>query len=308
MRKLSTEDFKERAIIAHKGKYDYSKVEYKGSREKVEIVCPKHGSFFQTPDKHLNKKDGCPRCANETRNTPKTTNQFILEAKEIHKEEYDYSKTSYINNCTKVTIICKKHGEFLQSPSHHLAGNGCPECSKEKISKALRGSWEELEKRFIAKYGNKYDYSKVEYKSVDTKVKIYCKECQKYFWQTPYNHLDHEHKECCGNSRAEKIICSFLKKNGINYIAEHTFSDLKDKGFLRYDFYLPEKNLLIEYDGAQHFLFPNTLHKSRDEFESQQKRDKLKTEYAEKNNINLLRINYKDFDNILAILQEKLII
>ena len=107
MKRLTTEEFIEKARAIHGDKYDYSKVVYKTSQEKVIIVCPKHGEFLQRPNCHLNGA-GCPKCCN---NTKKTAESFIEDARAIHGDKYDYSKVEYVNNKIPVCIICPKHGE-----------------------------------------------------------------------------------------------------------------------------------------------------------------------------------------------------
>lgn len=127
----SQEKFIQEAIIIHGDKYDYSKVKYKNSSSKVCIICPQHGEFHQSPNKHI-RGQGCPQCGGSQNYD---TNGFIERAKTVHNDKYDYSKTEYINNRSKVCIIChqhdknnNEHGEFWQEASSHLSGNGCPKC------------------------------------------------------------------------------------------------------------------------------------------------------------------------------------
>lgn len=115
--------------------YDYSKVEYKGAHEKIIISCKVHGEFKQQASAHL-KGQGCPKCAKlkQSKLISKTTNIFAEEAKYIHENKYDYSKTIYKKAVEKVTITCPIHGDFKQTPSNHLNGSGCPKCSHEYSS------------------------------------------------------------------------------------------------------------------------------------------------------------------------------
>lgn len=108
----------------HGNKYDYSKVVYTNSRTKIEVICKNHGSFFQTPSHHLQGR-GCPACQG---NNTKTTEECVQEFTQLHGDTYDYSGVQYVNNVVKVEIICKEHGSFLQRPSDHLMGHGCPKC------------------------------------------------------------------------------------------------------------------------------------------------------------------------------------
>ena len=122
-KKLTTEQFIERAISVHGDRYDYSKVNYINTTTKIEIICQKHGSFFQRPYGHLEGK-GCAYCSG---NVNLTTKEFITIAKKIYGKKYDYSKVNYVNNKTKVTIVCPEHGEFLISPSKTLGTRNSPD-------------------------------------------------------------------------------------------------------------------------------------------------------------------------------------
>ena len=121
---LSVEQFIYRAQGVHGTTYDYSLASYINSKTQVEIICKEHGSFWQVPSSHL-KGCGCPA---HWSNTLKTTFQFLENAKKVHDTVYDYSLVMYITAKTKVEIICKEHGSFWQTPSHHLTGHGCPSC------------------------------------------------------------------------------------------------------------------------------------------------------------------------------------
>ena len=132
-RKLTQEDFITKAKEVHgENRYDYSKVDYINSATKVVIICSTHGEFLQDPNSHL-KGRGCPHCANESAGASlkSNTKEFITKAKSIHNNKYDYSKTEYVNNKTKVVIICPEHGDFEQVPNNHLNGIGCPKCGLE---------------------------------------------------------------------------------------------------------------------------------------------------------------------------------
>ena len=126
----NTSEFLNKVKKVHKNLYDYSKSNYVNAHTKIEIICPKHGPFFQTPNNHL-RGQGCDKCKNEKtkyRCKTKTVN-FIKNSNIKHNNGYDYSKLNYINNHTDVEIICKKHGSFFQKPMVHLYfGCGCPKC------------------------------------------------------------------------------------------------------------------------------------------------------------------------------------
>jgi hypothetical protein len=99
------------------------RVKYIHAHAKIEIICPDHGSFWQTARSHLNG-NGCPRCTGRGKTTP----EFIAQAREVHGDRYDYSQTEY-NGRVKVEIVCSDHGSFWQTPGNHLIGHGCPSCA-----------------------------------------------------------------------------------------------------------------------------------------------------------------------------------
>ena len=129
----TTNEWIEKAKEIHCNKYIYNKVKYLNTYTKVTIVCPEHGNFKQTPANHL-KGHGCPKCfLSNVGDKSSNTKEFINKAKSIHGNKYDYSKVNYILDNKKITIICKKHGEFLVTPNNHLnRESGCPRCKKSK--------------------------------------------------------------------------------------------------------------------------------------------------------------------------------
>ena len=109
-------------------KYLYDKVKYDNRKTKVIITCPLHGDFTQRPSHHLSG-NGCPTCGGR-----ETLDNFISKSNKIHKRDdgtpkYDYSKSTYTTIHEYTTIICPTHGEFIQTPSNHMQGAGCPKCS-----------------------------------------------------------------------------------------------------------------------------------------------------------------------------------
>lgn len=134
----SLEVFLEESKSIHNNKYDYSKVNYKSTYKKVIIICKVHGQFLQSPHDHLSGR-GCLTCGTILRavKRTKTTDTFIASAQKVHSILYDYSKVNYTGNKKKVVIVCKIHKEFLQTPSNHLKGQGCPICKNSKGEKQI---------------------------------------------------------------------------------------------------------------------------------------------------------------------------
>jgi hypothetical protein len=298
MRKLTTKDFIARASKTHGNKYDYSKSIYSGVKEKIVITCNKHGDFRQSAGAHL-QGFGCKSCSN---NLKLTTQEFIKRAKEIHGNKYDYSKSEYKNRYEKITIGCKIHGYFFQSPVNHLYGEqGCPVCYGN-----FKKSSKDFIENAIQQHGDLYDYSKVDYSSAHSDITITCK-IHGDFLQTPHNHLKGHGCPICNSSRGELKIEKWLKDNHVNYIRQKTFDDLrnpKTNKKLPFDFFIPLKNILIEYDGEQHFkCIHHGRHKMTNrELKNNQRRDSLKTKWAKNNQVQLLRIPYTEFSNIGTIL------
>jgi len=187
-KKLTTEEFISRAVKIHGKKYDYSKVKYVNGYTKVEIICPKHGNFFQTPGNHSNY--GCLKCGNDRSivacRSDKET--FIEKSKYIHGKKYNYDTVDYINAHTKVKIGCPIHGIFNQSPVCHLNGCGCSRCGIDKKSQCKPKSTEKFVNDAIKIHKNVYDYSKVNYVDAHTKIEIICKKHGSFF-QKACGHL-----------------------------------------------------------------------------------------------------------------------
>lgn len=154
------------------------------------------------------------------------TEIFIQKATKVHGLRYDYSKTIYIKNQTKICIICPEHGEFWQTPHNHLSGQGCPKCAGVKNYTTL--TWVEAAKKI---HGDKYDYSKVVYERSNKKVCIICPEHGE-FWQTPNNHL-------------RKRGCFKCNKNHNRYNNEKWINEAKKIHGDKYDY------SLVEYRGAK---------------------------------------------------------
>ena len=155
----------------HGDRYNYSRVIYKGTGIKVEIVCPVHGVFSQTPYMHLDGQ-GCPKCATDSRRL--STETVIDRFKSVHGNRYDYSKVQFVDSRTKVTITCKKHGDFSQTVHNHIYGYGCRKCGGGQGE--FRISTDKFVERLIARHGNFYDYSRVIYAGAQTNVTIGCPE------------------------------------------------------------------------------------------------------------------------------------
>lgn len=290
---------------AHGDKYDYSKMEYINCDTKIKIICPIHGEFYQTPYNHQ-KGHGCPKCSIEkqSKERTKTTKQFIEQANKIHKNKYNYDKTIYTKAQEKVTITCPIHGDFEQLAYEHLQGCGCPKCSKHYIPTTQE--WVEKAREI---HGDKYDYSKVNYIDSNTPVCIICPKHGE-FWQRPTDHIN---KRCgcpkCSKSHGESIIEKYLKENHIEYIDQYKISipeNIRVSKSTSIDFYLPNYNIFIEYNGIQHYI-PQKYFGGQLKFDKQIIRDNFVRNYCKENNIKLLEIPYNlSYEEILELLNNNI--
>ena len=289
-KKLTLEEFIKRARIIHGDKYDYSKVEYNGMFNKVCIICPIHGEFWQTPVNHLKGK-GCSSCGHILTWDKRgriDTNKIVELFKEVHGNKYDYSKVKYHDMKTKVCIICPIHGEFWQTPEKHIKRMfGCPKCGVMKRSFKKILSLEDFIGKAKKIHGNKYDYSKVNYINSHTKICIICP-IHGEFWQTPNKHLQgQECPEC--NARNNKHECNLWRKllekyKGIEIIHEYHNSNIFGKKSI--DIYFPSEKIGVEYQGGQHFK-PIKMFGGYNGFLKIAERDKKKYEECLNNGIKL---------------------
>ena len=236
--------FIKRATVLHDGKYIYDKDSYINAMTKVPILCLKHGTFWMTPMNHL-LGQGCPKCSGRGLNTEDVIELF----KEKHGNNYDYSKVVFTKMHEKVCIICKEHGEFWQTPSKHLLGQGCPKCSTIKKAKERTLTTNDFIEKSSKIHNNKYVYDKTEYKGTYESLTITCP-IHGDFTQRANDHLNGHGCPICGNnmSLAEKEIEDYVKSFGVK-------TETKIRGILsnnkEIDILMPELNLGIEYNGLK---------------------------------------------------------
>jgi very-short-patch-repair endonuclease len=287
----------ERARQIHNNKYDYSKTEYgKNNKEKVCIICPIHGEFWQSPNRHM-RGDGCPLCGGSKK---LTQNEFIDRISKIYEGKYDFSESLYVNTDTKVKCFCYKHGEFWQTPHHLLKGIACEKCGRERMSKKkIEKSSKNFERGARKIHGDKYDYSKVEYSHNQHEVCIICPEHGE-FWQMPVRHLSGNGCPKCNSSRLETNVRNFLKENDINFEEQKKFDWLGKQSI---DFYLPEYKIGIECQGIQHFK-PIEFFGGISGFIKTISRDKNKNKLCKENGIKVLYYSVEDFPGMITDINE----
>ena len=281
--------FKSDGKRIHNDFYDYSKIEYKNLKSKITIICPNHGEFIQIANDHISGH-GCKICRSDSMRF--SFDEFKKRAHVIHNNKFKY--VEILDDFIK--MICPEHGHIIQRTNAHLRGSGCYKCSGIK-----KLTTDQFIIAANTKHHNKYNYDITDYKTSLQKVEIDCP-IHGIFEQTPNSHLSGCGCPKCKSSKGEIEIQLFLENNNIFFEQEKKFSECKNKRDLPFDFYLHDLNICIEYDGMQHF-------KPIDHFGGEktllniQNNDRIKTKYCKDNNIQLIRISYKDFKNIDTILK-----
>jgi len=232
-RKFTLKDFIVKSRAIHGDKYNYSLVNYKGIDLKVEIICPIHGLFFQTPNGHINRKAGCSEC------NVVTTEKFIEKCNIVHNNLYTYDKLIYKNNKERVIITCNKHGDFSQVAACHLRGTKCPKCKKENAFMTL----ETFINKSIILHKNIYGYENSIYINNTTPLTINCKEHGE-FSQKPNAHL----------AGSGCPICAYKVRRPIRYDLFETFIErANSRHFNYYDY---SNFVYLGYETKSHIMCP----------------------------------------------------
>jgi len=218
-------------------------------------------------------------------------NILLQKAKIIHNDNFDYSLISDYKNMNQIqTIICKKHNYYINISlhSHINKKRGCKLCA---IDNRMDNDDIFIKKSNIV-HNYKYDYSLIEYINSKTKVKIICP-LHGIFKQKPNDHLNGKGCPICKLSKGEKEIKKYLDINNIKYEQQKPFNGCKFKKPLKFDFYLPDHNICIEFNGEQHYK-PFKYFGGKESFKNIQKRDMIKESFCKENNLILIKIKYND--------------
>ena len=291
--RIPFDEFVRRSNIIHRSKYNYFEHSYTIILNKTQIECPEHGIFSQRPSDHLYQKSGCSKCSNITNASKRKLgiNSFIQKSRKLHGDKYDYSKVVYKSNHEKITISCPIHGDFKQEPQNHMNGSGCLKCSLVEQSLTQTKTTEEFIADSKLVHGNKYDYSLVSYINSKLNVEIICKK-HGIFLQSARTHQDGGGCPNCNISRGEQKIKRILETNAIQFTQQHVFAGMEYKRNLKCDFYLPDYNLVIEYNGRQHYEAVHAFGGEKALFETQ-KRDSIKKAFLDDIDVQLLEVHYK---------------
>ena len=305
--RIKTNDFISISKNKHNNFYSYEKSVYTGNKNKVIITCPIHGDFKQNAKYHMNG-GGCPKCniGKGLRNKGKfkyKNNEFIEMCEKVHSNKYDYLETKYKGVKNKVKVICPTHGLFLVRAENHINGVGCNKCAYDEKKRNKSQLICELNKIHIFKYNYHITNN---YISTKDKIEVVCPEHGKFIQELGVHLKGSGCTLCKTKSRGEIYIKKILENNKIKFIREKSFEKIESMKRLRFDFWLPELNTIIEYDGKHHFE-PIEYFGGNKTFDKVKKNDKIKNLFCLDNNINLLRISYKDYKNIEKIINKKII-
>ena len=278
---------------------------YKNINTKIQCRCKKCGYLWETTPNSLMQGKGCHLCANKKIGLLKikSNDEFIEQMKLLNPNIKVLSK--YNGNRKKVDCLCLiDNHKWEATPSNLLHGYGCPVCSNKRISKLRLKPQNDFILEMKLKHPNITVLGK--YTGTNNKILCKCNDCGNE-WHTTPSCLLTKNSGCpsCSSSNGEKIIKEYLFLNNIHNISQKRFDDLfgVNGGKLSYDFYIPDYNLLIEFQGIQHEK-PIEYFGGEQRLANQQEHDRRKRQYAKDNNIRLLEIWYYDIDNIQNILDD----
>ena len=287
------------------------------ARIRVNMICDYCGSEYNSwyyavmYGRKAYPKDACSHCASKKSNEinrEKRAKKYIGAVRQIC-EELGYilltTEDEFTDVKMQIKFICPIHGNQSVILNNFLHGHYCYKCGWKNIGNALRHT-QDYVKQCIESINNNKWINYGEYiNSNEHNLIIQCS-CGNIFTTCLASYIRAGVNTCyscsCKESDGEKIIRLFLEDNNINYEQEKRFDDCRDKKSLPFDFYLPDYNLIVEFDGKHHF--DNT---GRGDHEITVKHDKIKNEYCKSNNIDILRIPYWDKQNIEKILKENLV-
>lgn len=282
--------------------------QYKDRSSRINCKCLICGYEWVTSAESLLLGHGCWNCYinNVTGKIKKTEQEYREELHTIHPtinliSEYNGSKNS-------VECECQVCGNIWTTTAYSLLSlkYGCPECASQQAGITKRMTDDEFKKRLIIVMPHIQPIS--QYVVSDEKMEFCCTLHNKTYWQLPYDTLNGKNgcPICKKQSNGETAVSRFLESNNIQYITQYRFDDCKNIKTLPFDFYLPDYNTCIEYDGELHYkavdYFGGNMALENTKF-----RDEIKTQYCLNNNIQLIRIPYWEFNDIDEILSENLL-
>lgn len=271
---------------------------YIGAHTKIRARCKLDNHIWMESPNNLIRGSGCPECRkrNLSHRFRKDEKEFLEEIKEVSPNIKIIGE--YVNCKTHIEIKCKVCGwEWEMTPSNLLRGYGCPRCAKQLKDKTTEYFKWELKKI------NKNIEIIGEYIGAKTSIELKCKICGNEWMNQPTHLLNGQGCPKCNSSKGEKAIEEILNELSINHIREYRFKNCRRGHYtLPFDFYLPEYNTCIEYDGKQHFE-PIEYFGGGEAFATRQKNDRIKNNYCKNNKIKLIRVPYTTIDIKKLILE-----
>ena len=266
--------------------------EYVNSKTKIELIHNACGHIYLANPGSFIKGNRCPKCGIESsrlKNT-KTNDEFLAEIFSLVGDEYTVLET-YKNTNTKISIRHNACGyEYSVRPDAFISGGRCRPCRNRQLSVDNTKTTEHFANEVASLTNDEYKLVG-DYVNVNTKVSVKHVTCGHEYEVYPF--LFQRGRRCpnCNKSKGEQLVEYVLQNNNIEYEAQTTFEDLIHIKRLSYDFYLPQHNMLIEYQGVQHYQ-PVDLFGGEVQFKLQQKHDTIKREYAVENKYKLIEIPY----------------
>ncbi|WAX23266.1 hypothetical protein VL10_ORF75 [Staphylococcus phage vB_SauM_VL10] len=283
-------------------KYSYEQLtEFKGLKNIITLKHKPCGSIISIQANNFKVGKPCRYCSQKKTNEQqrKTHDEFCLEVKTLGNDEFEVIE-KYQGNHKPVKLkhtICGN--EFTVAPNDFKKGQRCPKCSILK----RRLSQEEWENRVSKLTGKEYTFLE-KYKGNGMKIKVKHEKCGNVYAVKPNNYLSGYRCPICKSSIGEQLLVNFLTNKDITFIPQYYFNNLRgNKGYLRYDFYLPEYNILIEYNGIQHYK-PVEFFGGLKTYKRQLERDNIKRQYAVDNNISLIEVPF--YVSTKELIEEKL--
>lgn len=287
------------------------------SSARIKAICDYCGEGYDThfvtlmDGREIIKKDCCSKCtgkkASDVSKQKRAEKYIGLAIKACEERGYILLTTvdDYTDVKMDVEFVCSRHGKQTIMLDNLIRGYGCRMCAYEYTGNVLRHD-KQYVKEYIESINGNILLNPEDYKDTNLRnLNILCS-CGNVFTTSFSNYSKHGVDTCyscsCKESIGEKYIRKYLELNGIEFIQEKRFDDCRDNKPLPFDFYLPNYNLIIEFDGEQHYE-PKFGECS---FVQTQKHDQIKNEYCKLHNINLLRIPYWDNHNIESIISKQL--
>lgn len=314
LKRISIDTIRFRLAAIQPTAYTFPRLEeeYFNTKSRITLHCTVCGR--DTPELDISNlikyPYSCRRCIPSGRGCRKyvgvpskkryTTEDFIRLSKSIHGDVYDYSNSVYISSHEYVTIVCPVHGELKIKGYLHLQGQGCAKCNHKIGAKKRLRSREEWLASVNKVHSGFYIYDNTEYIGAAHKVNVLCPE-HGVFRVKAQRHEQGDGCPRCTSSLNEKKIDKYLTDRGIAFTTQKTFYDCKDKARLKFDFFLSDFNVFIEFHGEQHYNYVNFFHRNLSNFEAYQRRDKIKKEYAQSHGT-FLEIKYDE--NVEAVLDK----